>query len=550
MTTTAQRFELLKRAWRNPALRRLCLATAGFRLAELGVWVALIAYAYTAGGVRESSAVMVAQLVPATAFALAVGGFIRRNGAGQVLRWGLAFQSLGMLVAAIFLRQGVNIPAFLGAIVAATAVSTTRPAQSVITPSLVDGPDELTAANVFSGSLVGVAGLAGPATAAVIMTVIGSWAVFAVMAAVVAVATAAVWHLPAVNLANDDDPESLVAGIKATAREPGPRIMVLAIAAYSVVIGAIDVLAVVIAVQLLGKPEAFAGYVTTATGVGCLIAGSLSFAVIGRRWIAPWMLTSAVVIGGALVGVSLVGSRLVASMLVLVAFGIAEATYELTALMLLQRVSRLDLVGHVFALVEAMQMAMLAIGAALVPLAVQLFGSHWAPAAIGVLFVALVGALGAPIVLIDRNARVPITEMAILRVTPLLGALPGPALETIARESSRIEVPAGEVVVRQGDAGTQYFAVISGEMMVSIDGTDQTRLERGDGFGEIALLRDVPRAATVRAVTDAVLLAMDRDPFLTAVTGHLPTRDRATSIASGYVSTDSPRPRTEASSEP
>ena len=109
----------------------------------------------------------------------------------------------------------------------------------------------------------------------------------------------------------------------------------------------------------------------------------------------------------------------------------------------------------------------------------------------------------------------------------------------------RIEVPAGEVVVRQGDAGTQYFAVISGEMMVSIDGTDQTRLERGDGFGEIALLRDVPRAATVRAVTDAVLLAMGRDPFLTAVTGHLPTRDRATSIASGYVSTDSPRPRTD-----
>jgi Cyclic nucleotide-binding domain len=206
----------------------------------------------------------------------------------------------------------------------------------------------------------------------------------------------------------------------------------------------------------------------------------------------------------------------------------------LTALMLLQRVSRLDLVGHVFAFVEAMQMAMLAVGAALVPLAVEPFGSRWAPAAIGVLFVVSVGALAARIVSIDRNARVPITEMAILRATRLLGALPGPALETVARESSRVEVAAGTVVVTQGDPGTQYFAVISGELAVSIDGTDRARLARGDGFGEIALLRDVPRTATVRAVTDAVLLAVDRDPFLTAVTGHLRTHERATSIASGY----------------
>jgi Cyclic nucleotide-binding domain len=201
---------------------------------------------------------------------------------------------------------------------------------------------------------------------------------------------------------------------------------------------------------------------------------------------------------------------------------------------LLQRVSRLDLVGHVFAFVEAMQMAMLAVGAALVPLAVEPFGSRWAPAAIGVLFVVSVGALAARIVSIDRNARVPITEMATLRATPLLGALPGPALETVARESSRVEVAAGTVIVTQGDPGTQYFAVISGELAVSINGTDRARLTRGDGFGEIALLRDVPRTATVRAVTDAVLLAVDREPFLTAVTGHLRTHERATSIASGY----------------
>ena len=365
------RIQFLTRAWRNPSLRRLCLSTAGFRLAELGAWIAITAYAYAAGGVGEASLVMIAQLVPATAFALAVGGLIRRFGPGQVLRWGLAVQSAGLLVAAVFLRNGANIAAFSAAIVLATAVTTTRPAQSVLTPNLVDGPDDLTAANVFSGVLTAAAGLAGPALAAVIMTTTGSWAVFAVMAVIVAMSAAAVWRFPAMPASVEGDPDSLIAGVRATAREPGPRIMVLAVAAYFLVVGAVDVLAVVIAVEILNETEAFSGYVTTAVGLGCVIAGSISVALIGRRWISPWVVVSALAISLGLVGISLVGSHLIASLLVLVLFGVAEATYELTALMLLQRVSRLDLIGHVFAIVEALQMAMLAVGAAMVPIAVQ-----------------------------------------------------------------------------------------------------------------------------------------------------------------------------------
>jgi MFS family permease len=304
---------------------------------------------------------------------------------------------------------------------------------------------------------------------------------------------------------------------------------------YYIVIGALDVLAVVIAVELLGKSEAFSGYLTTAVGVGAVIAGSVALALIGRRWIAPWILTSAVTIGVALIAVSLADSRTGLSIVILVIFGVASITYELTTLMLLQRVSRLDLLGHVFALVEALQMAMLAVGAALVPLAVNLFGSQWAPAAIGVLFVGLVAGFATRVVSIDRHARVPITEMAALRLTPLFGALPGPALETVAREARRVEAAAGDVLVRQGDPGSQYFAVISGSLLVSRDGEDVAELTRGDAFGEIALIREVPRTATVRATTDAVLLAVDREPFLTAVTGHGTTHDRASSIASAHL---------------
>jgi hypothetical protein len=535
MAGIAQRLDALRRAWRNAALRRLCLAAAGFRLSELAVWIALIAYAYSVGGVREASALVVAQLVPATLFALAVGGLIRRHGAGPVLRWGLAFQSLGMLVAAIFLREGRDLAAYAGAIVASAALTTTRPAQSVMTPTMVAGADELTAANVFAGVLHSAAALAGPVVAAVIMTSFGSWAVLAVMAVVVAAAAAAVWRLPVARTSVEEDPDSLVEGLRAMAHEPGPRVMVLAIAAYYLVIGAFDVLAAVIAVELLGKSEAFTGYVTSAAGVGCVIAGSISLLVIGRRWLSPWILSSGFAIGGALVAVSIVGSQLVASMLALVAFGVAEATFELTSLMLLQRVSRLDLIGHVFSFVEALQMAMLAAGAAIVPLVVHWFDSDWAPAGVGVMFMLLIAALATQIVLIDRHARVPITEMAALRSTRLFGALPGPALETVAREARRIETAAGAAVVRQGELGDEYFVVVTGRLMVAKDGEDVGELGRGDGFGEIALIREVPRTATVRALTDAVLLAVDREPFLTAVTGHATTQDRASSIANSHL---------------
>ena len=90
-------------------------------------------------------------------------------------------------------------------------------------------------------------------------------------------------------------------------------------------------------------------------------------------------------------------------------------------------------------------------------------------------------------------------------------------------------------MIHQGDPGEEFFTVISGRLVVTIDGAARADLERGDAFGEIALLRDVPRSATVRAETDSVLLVVDREPFLTAVTGHAATRDLNSSIVDTHL---------------
>jgi hypothetical protein len=121
---------------------------------------------------------------------------------------------------------------------------------------------------------------------------------------------------------------------------------------------------------------------------------------------------------------------------------------------------------------------------------------------------------------VDLAADVPVVAIRLLRSLPLFAPLPGPALESLGRSAASLEVNAGETIIRAGDEGDRYYAIVAGRFDVTgADGRTRS-LERGSGFGEVALVADVPRTATVVAGTSGTLLAIDRGPFLTAVTGH------------------------------
>jgi len=96
----------------------------------------------------------------------------------------------------------------------------------------------------------------------------------------------------------------------------------------------------------------------------------------------------------------------------------------------------------------------------------------------------------------------------------LLAGLPGETLTTIARRMEREEVPPGRRVVREGDAGERFYIVLSGMFAVSQEDLGARRLlQPGDYFGEVALAMDVPRTASVRALTPAVVASCDRETF-------------------------------------
>jgi len=162
----------------------------------------------------------------------------------------------------------------------------------------------------------------------------------------------------------------------------------------------------------------------------------------------------------------------------------------------------------------------------LMPLLIGTVGIRWGLVVVGagVATVTMLGMGG--LRRIDRFAFAP-PELALLRRVSLLSPLPEPILESLARALIRIEVAPGETFIREGDHGDLFYVVETGAVEVTKDGARVATLGPGDYVGEIALLRDVPRTATVTATSATVLQALDREHFIPAVTGQGEFRQEA-----------------------
>jgi hypothetical protein len=528
---------------RNRALTAVLVAYGVFSATQNAVWIAMLVYAYDRGGAGTAGAVAIAQLLPAALLAPVAAAVADRRSPVGVLVGGYLVQVAGMLATAVAIGLEVPPAAYAAAVVASAAVATTRPAQTALVPGLVRDAEELTAANALTGWMESASLDASSAATGLLLAFAGPGLVFAVagLAGLVSVGLAATVRGMG-PLAVEEAAGSLaetLAGFGVLARRSGPRLLVGLLGAQWVVIGALDILFVVLAVDVLDRGQGWVGVLNMAYGVGGVLAGLAGMALVGRRRLLPPILGGVVLIGAALT-LSVLSTTATATVALLAVVGSGRALFSLATRTLLQRAVPAQVVGRVFGVAEGLAMAGLAVGSALVPLLVAVGGTATAVVGTAAILpvVALVG--GRALVAVDATAHVPVVEIALLRSLRIFRALPAPALEGLARALAPMRLAAGEVLIREGEPGDRFSAVADGRLQVAIGGVPVATNVCGDAIGEIALLYGVPRTATVTATSPATLFTLSREDFLGAVAGHTPTAQAATAVADERLNQDRP----------
>ena len=558
---------------RSPVLRRVMLAFLLFNAVEYATWVAILLYAYDATGPASVGVVALIQLVPAAAFAATAAAVADRYRRDRVLLAGYALQAISLaLTAAAMLLGAPAVAIYVFATGAACLLTLTRPTQGALLPLISRTPQELTAANGLAGSMEGIGTLLGPLAAAAILVVANPGSVFLAGAVAAVVGALLVVRLPrpggwtTIALAQatlhepplgpgaaakgaDVDLDSLeaepgrrriVRGLRTLAANPDAALVVTLLSVRQLVIGALDVLYVLLAMEVLGTGEPGAGVLNAAMGLGAIAGGALTFALAGRRRLAPALAGGAIGVGLAVVVLGGTTDATVAAMLLAVT-GMGFAIVDVTGLTMLQRVAQDRALARLLGGLEGMGMASLAVGSILVPVLIGLWSIPVAVIVVGLVFPATIGITWNRLRTIDAHAHVPVRELALLHHNPVLSPLPVPQLESVAREVRWLTFESGEVIISEGSRGDCYYVLASGAVRV----TQAERFLRdlaapGDGFGEIALLRDIPRTATATASGPVVLVSLGRADFLQAVTGHEQARAASARIVEAYTAPPTP----------
>jgi len=510
--------------FRNPALRRLESAFAGSVVGDWAYAIAVSVYAYGEGGPAAVGVLAVVRyllMAVVTPFAATLADRFPRR--AVMISSDLVRAALVVIAAGVIFSDGPALLVYGLAIVTSLAGTPFRPSQAALLPKLARDSGELTAANVASSTIESVGFFIGPALGGLLLAFADIPVVYLFNAATFIWSAALVFRIRPVaaptsgeDAADETDDAPSVgflresaAGFSTILRSPDLRALVGLYSAQCVVAGASAVFIVAVALDMLDLGKAGVGYLEATLGIGGLVGGFVALVLAQRGrlafdfalgvflWAVPLLLIAAwPTLPGAIVALLLIG--------------LANSLVDVNVYTILQRVVSDDVMGRVFGALESSLIGAMALGALLMPLLISTIGLRGGLLVIGAA-VSAVALLALPRLLsIDR------TTLAPAGIDLLLGI----PIERLARSLVTVELKAGDQAVREGDEGDRFYVVESGTLSVSKVGVDVAEIGPGDSFGEIALLRDVPRTATVTASTDVVLLSLDRRHFIPAVTGH------------------------------
>jgi MFS family permease len=545
--------DVLATVARNGALARIELGFVIATIVEWALWLALVVIAFDRGGATEAGLIGFAVAVPAIVVAPSAAILGDRWPRSRVMLAAYLVQAVVLFGTAFAFLSGADLLGYALGIAACGLVALVRPLLGSLLPEVSRTPEELTAANVASGVGEGAGAMIGSLGAGVIFGIAGAPAVIAIGG--VAMALATVLMLPLAIRARRlelasirTSGSSVAANLRAVSRElaagfgtvlANPRLAILnGLMAVTIgTLGALSVLIVIVAIDVLGFDEDAAGYLTAAGGLGALLGSALASSLVGRERLATPLLAAVLAFAVSVAAVGLVASPVLV-VIALIGTGVGWSAATVAATTLTQRIAGDNVMTRVFGVSESLQTGSEAVGGLLVPILVVAVGPTGALVTLGIVL-ALAAALAAPTLL--RGDRVDpdfLEDLAVIRAVPMFSPLSGPVLERLAGDAEHVNVPASVQIVRQGDAGDRFYVITAGRVEVTVSGRDAGDLGPGGSFGEIALLRAVPRTASVRALDPTELLAIHRDPFLEALTGQPRSRAMAGDVVASHLAAD------------
>jgi predicted MFS family arabinose efflux permease len=539
--------ESLRSVLTNPNLRRIQLAWAGSLTGDWAYGTAITVWAYQQGGATAVGVFSAVRFVIAT-FAGPIGASIadRMSRRRYMITLDLIRAVLVSITATIVMLDGPAAGVYVMAGLTAMVGASFRSAQAGLVPKLVETPGELTASNAVAANIENVVTFMGPAIGALMI------ARFDVAPVVWLNAVTFVWSFVMVMgvrvpAGRSDAPEprpegeaeegtlrQMTAGFRVLGRDADLRAIALLTASQTLIWGLLTVFTVVIAVRDFGQASSV-GWLQGSMGVGTLVGGALVLTRVSKGKLATDMVIG--VLGWSLpLFVLAAFPSPVTSVAALIVIGIADPWVNLGLETIPQRLAPERIISRVYAAVESVAIGGIALGAAVSPLLLHAFGVRGTLLGAGVLVTAYAASTLPRMRGLDQRLTEP-AGLPLLRRISMFEPVQPSVLEEMAHRLESVSFAAGDVVVREGDPSDRFYVIAEGEVEVS-HGVQVIRREGpGDFFGEIGLLRDVPRTATVTAVTPVTLWSLERSDFLGAITGTGAARVAAEDVVSRRLAT-------------
>lgn len=551
MTTTTQSpgasgLALLKEntvtVWRNRDVRRLQLAFVG---SEIGSWayaMAIMVWAYNEGG---------AALVGTWAGVRAILGAVAAPIGGAIAdRWSRRAYMLAVdatcLVLVLFTAAAIALdlgmwPVLVPATMSSIAGLTFRPAQAGLLPRLVENPKQLTSANATAEIIDSTAQWVGPAIAGILLGLVG------IVPVVLLQAVGFLWSLFLVSRvgsdrrvrnpqdsdaggSDDEEPflKEAAGGFRAILADRDLIALTGLLMVNGILAGVLMVLVVLVAAEMLGDPNAV-GMLSAVLGVATFVGGFVILALAGRLRLARLVVIGVLGWCIPLMVLGLVPGLLMV-ILAFIVIGLCDPLVNVGFGTIPPRLVPDRLLSRVFAAIESMFIAAAALGAFITPVLVSWLELQGALLALGLVGLVVTLACAVRLPHLDKRLAEP-RGLDILARSPLFEPLSPAVREQIAHKLEPVTGAVGEVILSKGGVSDRFYLIESGEVRVSDDGVVLRTEGAGEVFGEIGLLRDVPRTATVAALTDVSLLTLSRDDFLSLVADEDAVRSVAADLA-------------------